>query len=392
MGFRLLHFVILKRRPILLVTFLFFFVSLLYALIADRKYETKALLLPPFEEGGEGLLTAWMAQLNLPSVVIPATGGSTSAAILADIIESRRLGEMIVRTLGLKKRYDADTVEEAVGELHSRTRISVTKTGLIRLKVRDEEPEMAVRIARYYIEGLDTLNHYLQFTRAANTIGFISEQIVKYRQQLDAVREEISRFQHEYGIVDFEEQVRGAIDVAADIKVRTTITKIELDLLREFARRDAVELLRKEAEYQNYLQELNKIMEGDTAEAVFVPLRQLPELYQQYATMERDLEVNERVYSFLREQYEEAGIEKARNTPTVQVIDEPNLPEKPAGFPRWAIVIVSTAIGFVWSAVLVAWWGWVGMRTRDEDESNALSELIEIATNDLRRLRKLLRL
>ncbi|MCK4236999.1 MAG: hypothetical protein KAX38_07750 [Candidatus Krumholzibacteria bacterium] len=392
MWFRLLHYTLLKRKYVLWVTLGFFLVALLYVIFSDRKYETKALLLPPLEEGGEGLLTAWMAQLNLPSVVVPVTGGATSAAVLVDILWSRRLGEMIIESLGLVEKFEVDTMDDAINELQARTKISATKTGLIRLSVEDEDPRQAVIIARLYIEGLDSLNHYLQFTRAEQTMEFISGQIEKHRGQLRGIRENIVSFQQENGIINYGEQIKGAIDVAVDIKVRAIIAEIECDLLREFAREDEVELRRKEAEFLNLTLQLNRIMEGDTSDAVFVPLKRLPELYQRYATMQRDLAVNERVYSFLLERYEEAGIDKARTTPTVQVVDEPNLPEKPAGISRWAIVFLVTVVGFLWTGSVVAWWGWLSTKKRVEEEERAFGDVGEIIRQDLKRLRKLLRL
>jgi uncharacterized protein involved in exopolysaccharide biosynthesis len=193
-------------------------------------------------------------------------------------------------------------------------------------------------------------------------------------------------------MVDFEEQVRGAVDVAANLKVRTIIAKIELDLLREFATRDAKELRRKELEHRQLNEQLLGIMEGDTTAAVFVPFKRLPELYQRYATMQRDLEVNERVYSFLKERYEESGIDRARTTPTVQVIDRPNIPQKPAGLPRWSIVLIVGLIGFLWITVVLAWWSWVSTKQRTEDERRAYEEVVAVVRGDLEKLRRFLRL
>lgn len=392
MSFRLLLYVIHNRRIVLWVTFTFFLGSLLYVILADREYESKALLMPPLEESSEGLIAARMAQLNLPAMVIPVTPGATSASVLADILGSRRLAESVINTLSLKQRYKAETMDEALRELRSKRKISVTSTGLINLTMKDKEPEMAESIARHHISGLDSLNRYLQFTRAARTMDFISGQIERYRVQLGAIRDEMARFQEEHGIIDFNEQVKGAIEVASDLKVRTILAEIERDLLREFAMQDAIELRRKDAEYQNLVAQLNQIMEGDTSEAVFFSLRQLPELYQRYAALQRDLEVNERIYSFLLERYEEAGIDKARNTPTVYIVDEPNFPEKPAGLQRWAIVLILSCIGFVWSSIVLAWWGWMGKRERSEEEEQAFQDLAEIAKQDLQKLRSILKI
>ena len=107
--------------------------------------------------------------------------------------------------------------------------------------------------------------------------------------------------------------------------------------------------------------------------------------------MQRDLEVNERVYSYLLEKYEETGIDRARTTPVVQVVDEPSLPVKPAGIPRPLIVIIVTTIGFLWSGAMLAWWGWVSTRERSGDDKKAFDELRAAVRGDLARLRRTFR-
>lgn len=387
-----LQYVIQNRKVVFWVTFIVFLSALLYVLTTKRQYESKALLLPPIEERSEGMLTAWMMQLDIPTAALPATAGVTSAAILVDVLGSRRLGEMIVRAFDLREKYKADKMDDALKELRARTNISATTTGLIKLSVKDEDPELAVQIAQHYITGLDSLNRFLQFTRAERTMEFISGQIERYRQELSRIREEIARFQKEHDIVNFDEQVRGAIDVAASLKVKTVLAEIEYNLLRDFARKDALELRRKEAEFQNLTLQLNRMMEGDTAEAVFVPLKRLPELYQTYAAMQRDLEVSERVYSYLLQRYEETGISKARNTPTIQVVDEPSIPEKHAGITEWGIVLLTTLVGFIWISVVVSWWGWQRSKTRSDEDERVLHEIGEVVRQDIERLRKFLRL
>ncbi|HUV35887.1 MAG TPA: hypothetical protein VMX58_03000 [Patescibacteria group bacterium] len=392
MGFQMLRYILLRRRVVLWVTVVFFLAGLIAAILTGRTYETRALLMPPLEEGGEGLLAAWMAQLNLPSMVAPMAAGSATAAILIDILKSRSLAEMIIESFDLKDRYEVDTMDDAVRMLSGQTSITASVTGLITLRVRDEDPVMAERIAQFYISGLDSLNRRLQFSRAEQTMKFIKGQIARYQVRLAQIRADIAVFQREHGVVDIKEQVRGAIDVAAGLKVRTIIAGIELDLLKEFAKENTRELQRKEAEYRNLTEQLEGIMEGGASDAVFVPLRKLPELNQQYAAMQRDLMVNERVHSFLRERYEESGIDRARTTPTVQVVDEPNIPQKPAGFPRWGIVLIVTFVGFAWITAMLAWWGWVSVRRRTGDEARAFDEVVSITQGDLDRLRKFFRL
>jgi uncharacterized protein involved in exopolysaccharide biosynthesis len=170
------------------------------------------------------------------------------------------------------------------------------------------------------------------------------------------------------------------------------MAKIELDLVREFARDDAVELRRKETEYENLNRQLEVLMEGDKSNTVFFPLREMPALYQQYAAMERDLEVTERVYSYLLQLYEQAGVDRARNTPSVQIVDDPSIPEKHAGLPIWGILAISALIGLVWSSMMITWWGWLTMKHRDGDDETAFREVGEIVRSDIETLRRRLRI
>jgi tyrosine-protein kinase Etk/Wzc len=391
MSFRLLRYVLNRRKAVFWVTLFFFAASLVYVIFADRMYESRALLLPPLEEGG-GILVAWLAQLNVPAASLPLSAGSTSAAILADILRSRRMGEYVALTLDLPERYGEGGMENTLRNLWGRTGITVTTTGLIILTVRDEDPVFAARIANEYIVGLDSINRYLEYTRADQMRIFVSRQIERYREKLSRLQGQMSRFQQEHGIIHFEEQVRGAIDVAANLKLKTTMARIERDLVREFQRNDAMELMRKETEYENLNRQLEIMMEGDTSNTVFFPLRDMPALYQEYAAMERDLEVSERVYSYLLQIYEQAGVDRARNTPSVQVVDEPSIPEEYAGFSLWIIPVISALVGLFWSSMMLAWWGWLAMKRRPDDEETAFREVGELFRSDLEKLRRWLRI
>ncbi len=392
MVFRLLNYVVQRRTVVVRVTLVFFVAALLYVFVSGRTYVAHALLLPPAEEGGEGVLSAWMEKLNLPSVVSPGTAGSTSAALLGDILTSRRLGEMIINELSLKEHFKTGSLDDALRGLRARTGTVVTETGLIRLSVSDKDPAYALKIARAYIAGLDSINRFLQGSRAEQTREFMGAQIAMYREQIQRERHEIASFQGTNNIVDIDEQVRGAIDVAADLKVRTVLAGIERDLLKDFTYSNSMELRRKETEYENLTKQLKNVMNGDSAGAVFIPLKRLPSLAQKYAAMQADLEVDNHVYSYLLERYEQAGIDKARTTPVVQVVDEPVLPEKPSGMPRWLLVLIVTGVGFAWIVAMIGWWGWIQGRQKSSDEERAFADLTSTIRGDWESVRRRLRL
>jgi tyrosine-protein kinase Etk/Wzc len=355
-------------------------------------YQSSAVIMPPVEEGQQSFLEAWMSNMDLPSMIVPMSAGRTRAQILQDILRSRRLRTMIVDSLELKNWYGISSMDETLGELQGRTGITVSQTGLLDLSVRDRDPEMAAGIVGMYISSLDSLNRILEFTRAGNTMKFISEQLDRYERKLEVLRDSIADFQQRNGIADFSEQTEGAIEVAVNLKLKQVLTGIELELLREYSSDKTVALRSKRAEYNKLTDKLEGMMEGEDDLSIFIPLRELPRLKQQYAAMTRDLEVAERVYSFLLERYQESGIDRARTTPSVQVVSYPNVPDEPAGIPAWAVVILAALAGALWISAVILFWSWLSGRKRGTEEERAFRELTELFKSDLRNLRRFLRI
>jgi uncharacterized protein involved in exopolysaccharide biosynthesis len=259
------------------------------------------------------------------------------------------------------------------------------------MRVRDRDPAMAMKIAASHIAALDSINRSLLIERAAGTLEFTEKQIEAYRIRLEESRVNIADFQEEHGIISFEEQVRGAMDVAVALKIRAAVTAIQIDLLKEFSRDDAIELNKNRLELRNINSQLESIVRGDTAMAVFPPLAKLPALQQEYAALQRDLEVNERVYSFLLQKHEESGIDLARTTSSVQVVDAPRIPEKRAGIPPWAFILAAFAIGGAWMSIILAWWGWTSMKERSGEEDEAFKRVVDQVALDVSEIRRRLR-
>ncbi len=388
MGFRLLDYLIKRRRMILAAAVVFAVAGSLYILVADPAYESRALLMPPVEEGGEGLLTAWMASMNLPSMISPLSGGSMSAAVMVDILSGRGIAEKVVTDLGLIEWYGVGSMDDAVRRLRGSISTGTSNVGIITLKARDRNPEMAMKIALHHISSLDSINHSLLRERAEGTLVFTRKQIEEYRLRLAKSRARIAAFQEEHGIVSFDEQIRGAIDVASALKVQAAIISIQIDIMREFSRDDAIELGKKRLELQNINKQLGMIVKGDTVITVFLPFEKIPALHQEYAALKREIEVNERVYSFLLQKHEESGIDLARTTSSVQVVDPPGVPEKRAGIPRWAFILVSFAVGGIWMSLILAWWAWITMKERSGEEDEALKSVVDQVGSDISEIRR----
>ncbi len=83
MALRLLEYVVRYRKAVLWAAILFAAAALIFVIFSPAPYMSQALLMPPVEEGGQGLLGAWMASMNLPSMITPMSAGSVTSAVMA---------------------------------------------------------------------------------------------------------------------------------------------------------------------------------------------------------------------------------------------------------------------------------------------------------------------
>jgi capsule polysaccharide export protein KpsE/RkpR len=83
----------------------------------------------------------------------------------------------------------------------------------------------------------------------------------------------------------------------------------------------------------------------------FPSIRRLPVLGVSYADLFRNMKVQEAVYETLTQEYELAKVQEAKETPSVKLIDPPDIPEKHS-FPHRSWVILGATCLFLLSGIL----------------------------------------
>ena len=121
------------------------------------------------------------------------------------------------------------------------------------------------------------------------------------------------------------------------------------------------------AQLKEQLRRMESSPEGQKVSGdVFIATSQVPELGLQYARLMRDFKVQETLYELLTKQYEVAKINEAKNTSTLQVLDDAFVPDRKSKPKRALMVLLATfAVGFL--AVLAAFVREFGERMDGED-------------------------
>lgn len=102
-------------------------------------------------------------------------------------------------------------------------------------------------------------------------------------------------------------------------------------------------LLRLKAERDNLANLLSQLEQGSSKSEKLLPSqRELPALAIEYSHLERDLEVQGKVFELLTQQYELTKLQISGSDPIIQILEPAEAPDKKSGPSRAKICITAT--------------------------------------------------
>jgi len=341
--------VIHKRRKLIgAIVGATFIISIIVSLILPKKYTATASVLPPVQDNS--MASTIMSRLpgGLGGLASSFLGVSTPVDVWMAILKSQTIKDAIIKRFDLMKVFEVDTMDDARDALDSMVSISKSKEGVISISVEDKDPRRAAAIANAYVEELDRVNKHMAMTAGRRMRIFVEKRLKEARQDLAEAEERLKNFQEKNGAVQIDAQSKAIIDTIGTIKGQLMAKEIELQTLLSYATPDnpQADLLKTQIEeLKKKLRELEegKQHRGNPSRAdIFIPTSKIPDLALKYARLLRDVKVQETLYELLTQQYEMARIQEAKDTPTVQVLDQAKVPEKRSKPQRKLIVILST--------------------------------------------------
>ena len=323
--------------------------------LIPKEYEATAQLLPPKEQKQGFGFSDLLSALPIPTLRLGEKG--TPADIFIATLKSMHTRRSMVYTFALKERYGVETMTDAVETLAEKTVIDKSEEGTIVISVLDRDPQMAAQMANHYTVILDSTNKAIGQISARERMGFIQVLRIEGEARLDSVMGNLQEFQSEHNAISIEDQARAVIGAAAAMQTDA----MELEIMRQgmiasgldeshdrvkklereiFLRQDAMTFLRDGLNADS-----RGMMRGpqtlEMEENLFLPLRDIPKVAQDYAILEKDVLVQKALMQLLLQQEAESLIESRNNTATVQVLDSAIPPEIKARPQRVIIVFVA---------------------------------------------------
>lgn len=322
-------------------------------------YRSTATIFGPEEVSESRRVLTTLRSLSIPGVRqnVAAESPETFLAIL----ESRRLREAIIGRFGLIAAFHVRGMEDALRKFQKRTWVDLENTGIIRVTVEDRDRERAAALANAMIEELDRVNVEVRIYKARRARQHLETQLAETRTRLTAAEDSLEQFQRENLAVSIDDQARAAVQAVAELEARAIELRIRRGLVEEYASGSNPEFRAISRELAEVEAQLTRSEVGSGQQAAAengdpgwlpgeTPFAELPGLGVRLGRLLREVKVGETLLALLTEDYEEARLTEAKETPVVQVLDRAVPAERRARPKRSILVVSAMGIALVVSA------------------------------------------
>ncbi|MBP7460046.1 MAG: hypothetical protein KBA26_02035 [Candidatus Delongbacteria bacterium] len=358
-----LKMLVAYRKRIMIIVSVTTLVTLAVSFILPKYYKSEAVIYPPIREngislpvGGLGALAGNLMQsggFELPVLASPSD-------VWVTMLKSNAMAIHIINRCDLMNYYRTEKMNPTILAFKAGFFVEVGREGAIKISFeKKEDPEGAYRIISEVLQYLDTLNQQRTLTMASNRRIFVEKRLNDTKKELTLAEQRLNEFQKNHNLIEIPTQTQALISTAAGLISNITLYKTELTALNsQFSGRNSrqFELNLKLKETQNLLNQLYSSNDSALAESRFLPsFNQLPDLSLEYMRLYRDLKIQEVLFELLTSQYEQERINEVRNTPSIQVLDPPFVPDYKSRPKRMIIVIIAFLFSLLFSLFHIAW-------------------------------------
>jgi capsule polysaccharide export protein KpsE/RkpR len=329
------------------------------SLLLPNVYESTASILPQLDSKEMGTLATLLAS--------PAAGGmaqnlglglpampTTPTDVFVSILKSRVMADEVIGRFKLMDRYREKTMVETRKELEDHIRITVTKEKVIKVAVEDEDPQVAADMANFYVANLDRLNRTVTVSKAGQNRAFIERRLGETMETMAKAEDALREFQTKNRTVAVEAQAKVMIEAAAILQGQITAQEVQYQVMGTYLSPDNPDVARIRSNIEELKKQLSTMETGKggkgqlPGDRLHPAMTTVPDLALQFARLYRQVKVQETLFTLLTSQHEQAKIAEARDTPTVQVLDQ-GIPADKRTRPR---LLLNTAVAGLLALVI----------------------------------------
>ncbi len=325
-------FIIRRWWKMLIALGVFAVIGVGLAFLLPKRYKAEIKLLPPPQESGlMGALSGLQSQLGITGLSIPGAGGG-EILYYGEILRSQTILDNVIDECSLLVRLDVENRAQARAELSGATAhklLSLEQVFII--EVVGPDNVLVADIANSYARSLD---HYLKHssnTRGRHLREFVEGRLSQVEADMKAAQDSLEAFQRKHRLPAVNTETGGDMQAFAELKAQAIQKELELEYMRSFSTAN-------NPQYEATRRELAIIQNK---------LASLPPLASRYLDLSRNFMVQQEIYILLVQQYEQAKLMEAKDTPLLSILEWVQPPEEPFFPPKKLVVIAVLLVGLV---------------------------------------------
>jgi uncharacterized protein involved in exopolysaccharide biosynthesis len=361
-----------RRQVVFRVLGAAFVLSTLIAFLIPKRFESTTRLMPPNDSSsGVAILAALSGGRSgsgsgagltgglgggLGSIAGDLLGIKSSGALFIGILQGRTVEDDLITKFDLRKVYSDRLWEDAREDLEKKTDVfEDRKSGIISIRITDKDPQRAAAMAQEYVEELKQLLTQVNTSAAHRERVFLEDRLTQVKQDLESAEKTFSEFASKNTALDIQAQGKAMIEAGATLEGQMIAAETELQSLKQIYSDSNVRVRTMQARVNELQHQLEKLggkfddttgPHGEPNQSMYPSIRKLPLLGVNYADLYRNTKLQEAIFETLTQGYELAKVEEAKESPSVKVIDPPNVPEKRSFPPRLLIIFIGTLLAF----------------------------------------------
>lgn len=276
-----------------------------------------------------------------------------------EILAGNTLRDQIVEEFHFMEKYGLQDAKfpktearkrfsEALGASFGET--ATGSSNILSLSYKNIDREFATRVVARVVEILGQRFKDLTMERVYQKKAFIEGRMAAVEQGLKNVQKDLEAFQLDHGLIDIASQTTEQARLLSSLRSDVIRGELEIQTLRAYLSESDPKIVRLRQEIQKKNELIDQLKTGsEERTAEFIPQNLIPSLTNRFAELKAEIDVLEKIYGTLRQEYEAVKIEEADNTQTFQIIEPAEVPEVKAGPFRSKICMYLTLVTFALS-------------------------------------------
>jgi tyrosine-protein kinase Etk/Wzc len=321
-------------------------IAIIALLRAPTLYRSQATIMPPQQEQSSSALLSQLGALTAFSAVGSNLGLKNPADLYVAILQTNLVADNMVDRFHLMDVYKIPDRDGAAGMLRKRSKFEAGKDGLMQIIVEDKDPRRAATLANGYADELFNQNNRLAIGSASQRRLFFEQQLAQEKDHLADAEVALKQTQQSTGVLQLSGQAQNIIGQEANIQANITSHEVQLGALLSSSTEQNPEVVRLRTEVAGLREQLQQLQQGTNGD--MLSQREFPAAGLEYIRKERDMQYHQTLYDLLARQLEAARIDEAKATPTVQMVDPPQVPKVRS----WPKPLVFILVGLVAGTML----------------------------------------